>query len=164
MNPTPRSASVLPPHAGIGLRDPHHREVLETWPATGWVEVHSENFFGQGGEPLRVLEAVRERYPVSLHGVGMSLGSSDELSLRHLTKLKTLAERSRAEDVYLICQCGEDKRCHRELLLLLACTLYGAATAPLRFAYPVFESRMRDRKSTRLNSSHAELSRMPSSA
>lgn len=83
----------LPLSAGIGLRDPHHREVLETFPATGWLEVHSENFFGPGGEHLRILEAVRERYPISLHGVGMSLGSSDELSQRHLAKLKALAER-----------------------------------------------------------------------
>ena len=60
-----------------------------------------------------------------------------------LEKLKALAERSRAEDVYLICQCGEDERCHRELLLLLARTWHGAATEPLRFAYPVFESRLR---------------------
>lgn len=91
MHPTYRN--TLPPCAGIGLRDPHHREVLDSLPATGWLEVHSENFFGPGGEHLRILEAARERYPISLHGVGMSLGSSDELSLRHLGKLKALAER-----------------------------------------------------------------------
>lgn len=83
----------LPLRAGIGLRFPHHREVLQDFPATGWLEVHSENFFGLGGEPLRVLEAVRARYPVSLHGVGMSLGSSDELSQHHLNKLKLLVDR-----------------------------------------------------------------------
>ena len=77
----------------MGLRDKHHRSVLETLPDVGWLEVHSENFFGPGGEPLSVLEAVRSHYPVSLHGVGMSLGSSDELSERHLMKLKALAER-----------------------------------------------------------------------
>jgi uncharacterized protein (UPF0276 family) len=83
----------LPAIAGVGLRAPHFREVLDTWPEVGWFEVHSENFFGAGGEPLRVLEAVRQRYPVSLHGVGMSLGSSDELSCRHLDKLKRLVQR-----------------------------------------------------------------------
>jgi uncharacterized protein (UPF0276 family) len=86
-------AATLPATAGIGLRSPHHRQVLAAPPAVGWLEVHSENFFGDGGEPLRVLEAVRARYPVSLHGVGLSLGSADELSRRHLEKLKTLAAR-----------------------------------------------------------------------
>lgn len=86
-------AATLPAAAGIGLRAPHHRQVLEAPPDVGWLEVHSENFFGAGGEPLRVLEAARARYPVSLHGVGLSLGSADELSRRHLDKLKALAER-----------------------------------------------------------------------
>lgn len=84
---------VLPPLAGIGLRALHHRQVVQEWPDIAWLEVHSENFFGPGGEPLKVLEAVRERYPISLHGVGMSLGSCDELSLRHMQKLKTLVAR-----------------------------------------------------------------------
>ncbi len=86
-------AATLPAAAGIGLRSPHHRLVLEQPPDVGWMEVHSENFFGAGGEPLQVLEAVRARYPVSLHGVGLSLGSVGELSRRHLEKLKALVER-----------------------------------------------------------------------
>jgi len=93
--------SSLPMAGGIGLRSQHFREVLERLPAIAWFEVHSENFFGAGGEPLRVLEAVRERYPVSLHGVGLSLGSGDELQqasvgdpfFRHLEKLKALTLR-----------------------------------------------------------------------
>ncbi len=89
----PASPVTLPAAAGIGLRAPHHREVLESPPDVGWLEVHSENFFGPGGDPLRVLEAVRARHPVSLHGVGLSLGSTDELSLAHLQKLKALAGR-----------------------------------------------------------------------
>lgn len=93
MHPLPTPLTSLPANAGIGLRSPHHREVLAAPPAVGWLEVHSENFFGPGGEPLRVLEAVRTRYPISLHGVGLSLGSADELSLHHLRKLKTLADR-----------------------------------------------------------------------
>jgi uncharacterized protein len=93
MHPPPTPSTSLPASAGIGLRSTHHREVLEAPPDVGWLEVHSENFFGPGGEPLRVLEAVRARYPVSLHGVGLSLGSADGLSLVHLRKLKTLAER-----------------------------------------------------------------------
>ena len=86
-------AKQLPVRAGIGLRAPHIREVLDSAPAVAWLEVHSENYFAAGGEPLRVLEAVRARWPVSLHGVGMSLGSDDALSLAHLKKLKALADR-----------------------------------------------------------------------
>jgi len=93
MHSLPTPLTTLPACAGIGLRAPHHRQVLASPPNVGWLEVHSENFFGPGGEPLRVLEAVRARYPISLHGVGMSLGSADELSRPHLRKLKTLVER-----------------------------------------------------------------------
>jgi len=93
MLPSCTTGGLLPPRAGIGLRDKHHRRVLEEQPAVAWLEVHSENFFGSGGRPLRILEAVRRHYPLSLHGVGMSLGSSDELSKRHLDKLKILVER-----------------------------------------------------------------------
>ena len=93
MDSAGKAGGHLPVRAGIGLRDPHHRQLLEELPAVAWLEVHSENFFAAGGEPLRILEAVRRHYPLSLHGVGMSLGSSDELSERHLRKLKNLVER-----------------------------------------------------------------------
>lgn len=90
----PTAVSVsLPTRAGIGLRAPHHAAVLETMPNTGWLEVHSENFFGAGGEPLRVLDALCERYPISLHGVGLSLGSVMPPERRHLDKLKALVRR-----------------------------------------------------------------------
>jgi uncharacterized protein (UPF0276 family) len=79
--------------AGIGLRAEHYREVVEALPPVGWLEVHSENYFGDGGAPLQYLEQARRHYPISLHGVGLSLGSSDELNRRHLTKLKALIER-----------------------------------------------------------------------
>lgn len=85
--------SKLPARAGIGLRAPHYGAVLADWPAIGWLEVHSENFFVAGGEALRVLDAVRQRCPLSLHGVGLSLGSSDALNRDHLRKLKSLIER-----------------------------------------------------------------------
>ena len=87
--------SELPAQAGIGLRAQHYGEVLGGGPDIAWLEVHSENFFVPGGETLQVLDAVRERYPVSLHGVGLSLGSSDALSRDHLRKLKALVERIR---------------------------------------------------------------------
>jgi uncharacterized protein (UPF0276 family) len=81
--------------------------------------VHSENFFAAGGESLRVLEAVRERYPVSLHGVGLSLGSSDDLSGRHLAKLKRLVERIEPAAVSEhLCWSSVDGRFLNELLPL----------------------------------------------
>jgi len=78
---------------GIGLRQPHYGEVFERRPALGFLEVHSENFFLDGGASMRVLERARAAYPVSLHGVGLSLGSADALAERHLAKLQRLVER-----------------------------------------------------------------------
>lgn len=83
----------IPPRAGIGLRAEHYRETVETLPPVGWLEAHSENYFGDGGAPLEYLEQARAHYPISLHGVGLSLGSSDELNRRHLHKLKGLIDR-----------------------------------------------------------------------
>jgi uncharacterized protein len=80
---------ALPCTAGIGLRAPHYREVLDHLPRLGWVEVHSENFFG-GGAPLRTLLKVRDHYPVSLHGVGMGLASTAPLDKAHLSALQRL--------------------------------------------------------------------------
>ena len=82
---------TLPCIAGIGLRAPHYGEVLKNLPKLGWVEVHSENFFG-GGSPLRTLLRVREHYPVSLHGVGMGLASNAPLDQAHLCALKRLCD------------------------------------------------------------------------
>lgn len=78
---------------GIGLRSPHHAEFLEKRPGVAWVEVHSENFFGEGGKAIQQLENVRMHYPVSLHGVGLSLGSYDDLNWHHLQKLRNLMTR-----------------------------------------------------------------------
>lgn len=79
--------------AGIGLRTPHYRELIATEPDIGWLEVHSENYFGDGGQPLSYLERLRERYPLSLHGVGLSLGSTDAVNPDHIAHLKALIRR-----------------------------------------------------------------------
>jgi uncharacterized protein (UPF0276 family) len=90
---------LAPSGAGIGLRAAHYRSFLESTPAVDWLEVHSENFFGAGGFDLHVLEQVRARYPVSLHGVGLALGSRDDIPQarerfeRHLHRLAQLVER-----------------------------------------------------------------------
>ena len=83
----------IPARAGIGLRAEHYDAVLETRPPVGWLEVHSENYFGAGGKPLDYLERIRAHYPLSLHGVGLSIGSTDPLDHRHLAKLKHLIRR-----------------------------------------------------------------------
>lgn len=79
--------------AGIGLRGPHVAALLERRPALAFVEVHSENYFGDGGPALAALERVRAEWPVSLHGVGLSLGSVDPVDARHLAKLERLVAR-----------------------------------------------------------------------
>ena len=78
---------------GIGLRTPHQHDILEKRPGVAWLEVHSENYFGEGGKSLHILEKIRAHYPVSLHGVSLSLGSSDELNWQHLKKLRDLSSR-----------------------------------------------------------------------
>ncbi|MGH8686585.1 MAG: MNIO family bufferin maturase [Burkholderiales bacterium] len=80
--------------AGIGLRARHYPEFLGApRPATGWLEVHSENYFGAGGLDRHALEHVRRDYPVSLHGVGLGLGSAAGFDERHVARLKALVER-----------------------------------------------------------------------
>ncbi|WP_144007124.1 DUF692 family multinuclear iron-containing protein, partial [Pelomonas sp. KK5] len=78
---------------GIGWRQPHYEALLEQKPPLAFIEVHSENFFGEGGAALAVLSAGRERYAVSLHGVGLSLGSAAGLDAWHLERLAALVER-----------------------------------------------------------------------
>ena len=79
--------------AGIGLRHPHYAELIERTPPLGFVEVHSENFFADGGAALAVLDAARERYDVSLHGVGLALGSAAGVDPWHLDRLERLVQR-----------------------------------------------------------------------
>lgn len=81
------NALPIPAKAGIGLRFQHHEAVLESRPSVAWFEVHTENYMG-GGKPARYLEAIREDYPLSLHGVGLSLGSADGLDADHLEKVR----------------------------------------------------------------------------
>lgn len=79
--------------AGIGLRQPHYEALLAAPPPLGFVEVHAENFFGEGGAALGVLEAARAQWPLSLHGVGLSLGAAAGIDEDHLTRLAALARR-----------------------------------------------------------------------
>lgn len=83
------------PHClvGVGLRAPHYRQFLEQRPRVDWLEVHTENFIGQSGFDWHVLQALRHDYPVSLHGVGLGLGSVRGFSPSHLERVRSLVER-----------------------------------------------------------------------
>ena len=83
---------MIATRAGIGLRTPHYQSILADTPAVSFLEVHSENFFGEGGQPLKMLARFREDYAISTHGVGLSLGSADRLDAEHLRKLKRLVD------------------------------------------------------------------------
>ncbi|MCB8836202.1 DUF692 family multinuclear iron-containing protein [Aurantimonas sp. VKM B-3413] len=88
-------ARPLPAEAGLGLKPEHYREILETRPAVGFFEVHAENYMGAGGPPHRYLTAIAGHYPLSLHGVGLSIGGEDDLDRQHLARLGRLIERYR---------------------------------------------------------------------
>ncbi len=81
---------------GLGLRVPHFNHILSHFPQVDWFEIISENFMDTGGRPLHVLDQVAERYPLVMHGVSMSIGSTDPLNRDYLRNLKALAERCRA--------------------------------------------------------------------
>ncbi|HEX4781165.1 MAG TPA: DUF692 domain-containing protein [Usitatibacter sp.] len=85
--------TIAPQAVGIGLRAPHYAALFESRPPLGFLEVHSENFFCDGGAPLAWLERFAGAYPLSLHGVGLSLGSADPLDERHLARLASLVRR-----------------------------------------------------------------------
>jgi len=87
-----RCSSSIPAKAGIGLRFQHHQAVLDARPDVAWMEVHTENYMG-GGSPIRCLEAIRRDIPISLHGVGLSLGSAEGLDQAHLDRIRQVAER-----------------------------------------------------------------------
>ena len=78
--------------AGIGLRSRHHPEVVASRPTVGWFEIHAENYMG-GGVPLHYLDRIRADYPISVHGVGLSLAASNGIDSHHLARLARLVER-----------------------------------------------------------------------
>ncbi|WP_137808218.1 MULTISPECIES: DUF692 domain-containing protein [unclassified Pseudomonas] len=83
----------IPARAGVGLKADHYRVIIETRPNIGFFEVHAENYMGAGGPPHRYLTAIREHYPLSLHGVGLSIGADRPLDREHLKRLKALIGR-----------------------------------------------------------------------
>jgi len=83
----------LPARAGLGLKPEHLDDILTAKPDVGFFEVHAENYMGDGGAPHRALAAIAARYPLSLHGVGLSIGAERPLDKAHLARLKMLVER-----------------------------------------------------------------------
>ena len=82
---------------GLGLRHVHFEHILSHWPKLDWFEAISENFMDSGGRPIHVLEQIAEHYPIVLHGVSMSIGSTDPLNFDYLSKLKNLTQKVNAK-------------------------------------------------------------------
>ena len=85
--------SPIPRTSGVGLKPEHYCDILEDAPEIGWFEIHAENYMGAGGPPHAYLTAIRERYPIALHGVGLSIGGAGPLEADHLARLKAIAAR-----------------------------------------------------------------------
>ncbi len=88
-----RIAASLPASAGVGFKPEHARAILDAAQPIGFFEVHAENYMGAGGPPHAQLTALRERYALSVHGVGLSIGSAGPLDRAHLTRLRRLCDR-----------------------------------------------------------------------
>ena len=83
---------VLPPCAGVGYKAQHFKDLLDEPGPVAWLEIHAENYLGAGGRPKAKLERLRRDFPISCHGVGLSIGSEGPLDQEHLQRLKTLNE------------------------------------------------------------------------
>ncbi|MBL4646939.1 MAG: DUF692 domain-containing protein [Rhizobiales bacterium] len=89
----------VPMRAGLGLKPEHYHDILDAHseggelPDIGWFEIHPENYMGEGGPPHHYLERIREHYPLSIHGVGLSIGGEGPLNKEHLARLKSLNDR-----------------------------------------------------------------------
>lgn len=86
-------AATLPARAGVGLKPEHFKKIIETWPDLGFFEIHAENYMVDGGPFHHYLTRIREHYPLSIHGVGLSIGGETSLNQAHLEKLALLINR-----------------------------------------------------------------------
>ena len=85
-----RAIAGLPPLVGVGYKPQHFKDILENPAPVGWLEIHAENYMGEGGRPLAQLRLLAERFPISVHGVGLSIGGEADLDEDHLARLKRL--------------------------------------------------------------------------
>lgn len=95
-HPSPNRWNLPDLGLGVGLRTAHFRHIVEKWPRMDWFEILSENFIDTEGRPLYFLDQIAERYPIVMHGVSLSIGSTDPVDFEFLGKLKALAARVRA--------------------------------------------------------------------
>ena len=91
----PQPAAAMPARAGVGLKPQHARAILDGRPDVAFFEVHAENYMGDGGPPHRLLEAIGAAYPLSVHGVGLSIGGPTPVDPVHLRRLRAVVERYR---------------------------------------------------------------------
>jgi hypothetical protein len=104
---------------GLGLRPPHYTAILDSRPAVDWFEIITENYLVGGGRPLHYLDAIRDRYPVVMHGVSLSIGSTAELDLDYLDRVRALADRCEPRWISdHLCWTGTDGRNLHDLLPL----------------------------------------------
>ncbi|MBI4997932.1 MAG: DUF692 domain-containing protein [Rhodocyclales bacterium] len=96
-NPNAYAPRALPARGGVGLKPEHFRDIVETWPDIGFFEVHAENYMVAGGPFHHFLTRIRERYPLSIHGVGLSIGGESPLDEAHLDRLAALLDRYQPE-------------------------------------------------------------------
>lgn len=82
----------LPPQPGVGYKPQHFADIMAGAAPVGWLEIHAENYMGDGGRPLAQLRALAQRFPISVHGVGLSIGGEGALDTDHLQRLKTLCD------------------------------------------------------------------------
>lgn len=90
-------ATRLPQRSGLGLKPEHVRHIIKSWPDLGFFEIHAENYMVEGGPFHHYLSLIRERYPLSIHGVGLSIGGEMALDFSHLERLKKLLDRYQPE-------------------------------------------------------------------
>ena len=83
---------ALPPAPGVGFKPQHYGEILAGSEPVAWLEIHAENYMGDGGRPLARLRALAERFPISVHGVGLSIGGEEPLDRAHLARLRRLVD------------------------------------------------------------------------
>jgi uncharacterized protein (UPF0276 family) len=119
MNPASCNTRRISPGFGLGLRPVHYPDFLREGQTVDWLEIISENYMVPGGKPLAMLDAIVERYPVAMHGVSLSIGSSDGLDASYLAELKALA--TRVQPLWIsdhLCWTGVQGRNSHDLLPL----------------------------------------------
>ena len=84
--------NALPPLPGVGYKPQHFSDIMNNAAPVGWLEIHAENYMGQGGRPLAQLRHLSEQFPISVHGVGLSIGGEGALDAEHLARLKYLCD------------------------------------------------------------------------